>query len=74
MLRTLQPAEFEVVKRLVRTPDGRAFLALMTAELRAIESKLIDAPRDQVEKMQGRGQQARELEKLLNDAQQQQPT
>lgn len=44
---------------------------MMTAELRAIEGKLIDAPKDTVEKMQGRGQQARELEKLLNDAQQQ---
>ena len=74
MLRKLSTTEFEVVKRLVRTPDGRAFLAMMTAELRAVESTLIDAPRDQVEKMQGRGQQARELEKLLNDAQQQQPT
>lgn len=74
MLRKLSTLEFEVVKRLVRTPDGRAFLAMMTAELRAVENTLIDAPRDQVEKMQGRGLQARELEKLLNDAQQQQPT
>ena len=74
MLRKLSTIEFEVVKRLVRTPDGRAFLAMMTAELRAVENTLIDAPRDQVEKMQGRGLQARELEKLLNDAQQQQPT
>jgi len=73
-MRPLQPAEFEVVKRLVRTPDGRAFVGMMAAELRAIESKCIDTPRDQVEKMQGRGLQARELEKLLNDAQQQQPT
>ena len=71
MLRPVQGAEFDVVKRMVRTPDGRAFLQLMVAELRAIESKLIDAPRDSFERMQGRGQQARELEKLLNDAQQQ---
>lgn len=70
-MRPLQSQEFEVLKRLVRTPDGRAFVQLVTAELRAIESKLIDAPKDQVEKMQGRGLQARELEKLLNDAQQQ---
>ena len=70
MIRPVTDEEVQALQRLVRTPDGRAFQKLVSAELRAIQDKLLDAPQDKLEALRSRGAALRDLEKLLNDAQQ----